>query len=496
MSQILEDPITFGIEFEPGYMLQYFLTKEEEEAHYDRESIYKVGKLNTTLETFHGQQGSCSYNIELVLGVYEVPKLRNFLMDKTFYTEEIKTDLGLFQTEFIEQHRDRLMSLFRNKVGYIPDGLVGGLFKDCGRTEEATEHSKQVYAKYYINKDIIPIQGVPQVTIGTSYAFFLPILYETGDKDLELFSAILSNLMEKVNLTGMSREEAMVIEGFFATLLYSCVKHYSSQLVRHPYFKAAFTLKPRSNPASSYRQLLLHYPNVRESMEELYQTLPHLDSSVNSYDDLAAYKNEYIRVVYKKGVSGTVSEHQKYNYLIKALSSDLNLVFDMICFDLKYFLNQIINPRRIIQIKKLNAEYIDKGSPIMENYFYRYTQKDEQKLSGHPAIVDYRVLLEGYAGLGDLPILQLTEEGKLSTNARLEIFEWIADNPSLIFELRAAEQFVGEEYLDTVTIDNLDVFVKDCLTKIVRIMKVVLTRNGILEKPKRVVSSVSSLLLQ
>jgi hypothetical protein len=423
-------------------------------------------------------------------------------MDKIYYTEEIKRDLELFQREFIEEHRDRLTSLFLQQKGYIPEGLVGGLFRDCGHRLEADQDSEWVYTEYYKNRDVIPIQGVPQVTIGTSYAFFLPILFSSGDEDIELFNIIFGQLMKEITFDDLSIEEFMVIEGFFATLVYSCIKHstyLSPSIVKsiYPYFKASFNVKPRSNPASSYRQLIQVYPKLEEYIQKLYQVLSSsIEDSVSSYNELISYKNSFIRSIYGKTIKEKLPAFIKYSYLMSVLSSEVNVVFDMVCIDLKYVIEQILKPRRVIQIRKLNVEYIEKGSPILENYFYRYTPEDEQKLSGHPAILDYRVLLEGYAWVEDLPILEITEEGKLSTNSRLEVFEWIADTPSLIFEIRNAETFADEEkYLGNVTIDNLDVFVEDFLSKIVKIMRVSLIKQGILEKPKRVSSSVSSLLM-
>ena len=97
-----------------------------------------------------------------------------------------------------------------------------------------------------------------------------------------------------------------------------------------------------------------------------------------------------------------------------------------------------------------------------------------------------------------MPILDITEEGKLSTNNRLEVFEWIADTPSLIIEIRNAETFSDDyTYQGNVTIDNLDLFVYDFLSKIVKIMNVSLIKHNILEKPKHVPPKavLSSLLL-
>ena len=480
MAGLLDSPFTFGVEYEP-MELQY--RSRPGELHYDREKIFSIGKLYSTIEFFSkGFPKSCVYNMELVLGVYRLAKLRHFLIEKRYQTSDIKEDLDSFKKDFLVNQADYLSFLIKKSdldesLGSL---LSSHLYADCALTERSGQEDEFAYASYENVKDLINIQGVPQVTFGLSYAFFLPLL-ETDTNSvnfLEMLEVVLEPLEFPDDL-----EQGLVIKNFLAVLAY--YSYMSSTFTDAPYFKAMFPFKPRTNPGKSYHLLKEKYPALEQVAHQLHDALSGLFEHTEEYTVLQ-YKTEALSQMVSKRVSGG-NLREKYTHMMRYAMNhrpDYNqIVYDMMCIDLLYLLRKVFSPERVVKITKLNPDKVNMSSPIMEGYVYRYNDEDRILLEQDTYLLGYEVIEDAYASLQQLPTLYV-KDGLLHASSRLEVFEWIAEDTNLILECRAAEDFVEYEE-DGVTLNALGDFIERFLTKTTSVLNRFLIRQGILSVPKR-----------
>jgi hypothetical protein len=181
-----------------------------------------------------------------------------------------------------------------------------------------------------------------------------------------------------------------------------------------------------------------------------------------------------------------VSQELKYINSIKILQRGdpdlyIGIVRDMTHINMIYLINNILNPLKVVEVKKFNFDKVDKMSPIFNGYLYRY-KDDIKKMYDDGYILDYKVYENGFAGLETLPILSVVDE-KLRTPNRLEVLEWIPVNDNLIFEIRDIESVLHKEQKGEITANELLDLIKEFFDTLKFIFTRFLKRKGIL-KPK------------
>ncbi len=497
---LLNTELTFGVEFEPGHVLHYYYDEKESEEHYNREPLYKTDKFETTLEKYVNYYKdldieSCPYNLELVFGVYKYPTIKDFLDDRIYHTNDIKKDIDSFNSDFVVEHKDRIRSLVTS------DENIKTLYSDCALLIPRQDKSNLSYTSYFDNRDSIPLVGSPQITLGMSYAFFYPLMEYVKDvrKDVDLSLNILSEL--NMNMS-------CVVEGFLLSIIYYCLVHsiYVPKEDGSSYFKASFLFKPRTNFAISYQKLKENYPEIEDHLMQVYDMLissynDYSPSEIRSTTVLYAYKNYTIESILKdRGLSirlpSNLSNQQKYMNTINILQRGdqdlyIGIIRDMTHINMIYLINNILNPLKVVEVKKFNFEKVDKMSPIFNGYLYRY-KDDIKQMYDNGYILDYKVYEDGYAGLEPLPVLSIIE-GKIRTPNRLEVLEWIPVNDNIIFEVRDIETVLHREKGGEITETELIDLIKDFFDTLKFIFTRFLKSKGIL-KPKPKSSVISSLL--
>jgi hypothetical protein len=299
ISEIMNTELTFGVEFEPAHVLQYYYDEKEKDTHYNREVLYSKEKFETTLEKYVNYYegldiSSCPYNLELVFGVYKYNTIREFLGDKNYHTDEIKNDIDSFNRDFVIEHKDSIRSLIRDNRDDRDRDEKYELYSDCSLKTPRVGNSKFSYTSYFENRDSIPLVGTPQITLGMNYAFFYPLMNYVKDvrNDVRLSLDIFSKF-NKMDLND-------VIKGFLLSIIYYCFIDAIYVPERNSYFKAAFLFKPRSNFAISYQKIKEKYPEIESNLQDIYSMLnssyeDYSSDEITSLKVLYAYKNHHIR---------------------------------------------------------------------------------------------------------------------------------------------------------------------------------------------------------
>jgi hypothetical protein len=462
---MFESPLTFGIEFESG-KIQYD-TREG----YDGKKIFEEGKLNVTLEFFSNHMPrQCFYNIEFVLGVYEVPRLKQFLLEKRYYIDDIREDLHAAK-RFLSSHAGNLRWLV-DKTEEKADAL----YSDCSLSEPSAEDERYAYAPYV---DGMAVDGDPQVTLGVNYSFFLPLLqeYDRSSTFLEMFSYVVDDLEFPESI-----EESLVIRNFIAVLCYYCYQTSESFIPDMPYFKALFTIKPRTNPAKSYALLKEKYPSMENVILQLYQKLS------QRYQTTIA-REEFKLQVIEQLLNIQLKEGDTYNKVMNKIFQKKGyplVLLEMMQVDLFYLLRRIFRPKNVVKVIEVNPVKTDRS--VEEGAIYRYIEEDMELLNSDQYLLRYEVIEGAYAALDQLPTLSV-KDGLLHASHRLEVFEWIPTDTNVILENRAALEFAE---MDKVNLDTLPDFMERFLDRTNSVMRRYLIKTGLMkrERPKTIVSSL------
>lgn len=300
-------PMTLGIEYEPSN-IQY--NDNSRKKHYDREIIYRTDdeKLRITIEEFDVysskkydyyseedknllNQISCKYNIELDIGVFEFPTIRNFLEQSENYINFFNPIIDNFK-EYIRKDNTEFLRLWSKSPISGQDN-----FKNCSKSILPQDYTYGHLDIFY--NDIFDIEnnikGRPQLTLGLSYAF-LPLLayniedkYPILEKSLKLYNNFIKKF--KPNFLGLKQSSIDVFKGFIFLILYTSnnITTYVSKSAggNSSYLKSIFPLKPRTNLAMSHIYLLKDYPDLENKLEILRDNIQSIiDEKRNSLQKL------------------------------------------------------------------------------------------------------------------------------------------------------------------------------------------------------------------
>jgi hypothetical protein len=495
------------MEWELSNAGMYDDTKLNANQKYDRAEIYKKDTLSVTIEDFNirdyfenisekQMNASCKYNVEIsigVLGKTEEVSLENFLTNDDVFLSEVRDDVNEFVEFFVNDPNIRL----QYDREYIQDSYINteNHFLDC--------HLSQPFTARYKNKNSYPVfyqkgpsydyndegelylldMGRPQITLGLSYALFVPLL--------KYLNEVVNNNPVKNSLSNYNTlnidcfdlttsDSIRVCEGFGMVIIYFSTvaaeyiqtdvgKKYG---VGSTYFKSTFLLKPRSNLAESYKYLKEEYPqivgyiiNMRKSLiselENYGFDIVDIER-VKDYDSLVHLHLDFIRGYVGDPDILRKIEDEKYEdvtdkyqdviaYMISTDNSDYKNVSSVITFINAYYLiYQLFNPRKVVKLS-FDRKRIKKGCKILDGYYYSYEGQnkeliDELVSKGQVRIINNRVY--DYSHTSDPPLLVVDRPGRVQSicsSRREELFEYIPEDSNLIIEVRTPEDFTQNQ---------------------------------------------------
>ena len=531
---ILLTPFTFGMEWEPTLRGQY--NPPDNKKHYDRETIFTSGTRNKNLKVsiedyriednysdIENQQKreSCKYGIELVIGVLgQDPKisLNDFFQNKGYFMNEIEEELKEFDEKFFEEEKQNIRSIYkREKASFV----IPGTFVNCALTKPLTEENKLMYPYIYKQTESLSdMSGRPQVTIGVSYALFIPLLnyYKdiTGNYYINLTLNIYNRIMKEKSLKDLDLElninSKLVCEGFIKLIIYYSTIAASyiqsdiaiDHMIKGPkYFKSMFYLKPRSNLAESYKHLKSEYTGFENFInlvyQEIYKMLDVFGGTINppeidSYKSLVDIHLDIIKAIasdneeiLKRLDDDTIYPTDNTNKYqdICAFMSAMNyegykkIVLYVSLINALYLIYKILNPQKVVKLK-IDRKKIKQDCKFLDGYYYSY-EGDSKELIDDLVSKNFAQIINNtvydFAHTSDPQILEVEKKDitmeikSICPSAREELFEYIPEDSNLILEIRGPEVFTEMYKSGSLNFYNIKNFLNELFTKIDTLFK-------------------------
>jgi len=313
---VLNSPLTFGIEFEPAKVQYETFDKKYlvDGSKIDRKASITLEHTlaHTYFNKFEDSDRICMSNIEFVLGVFGYDNTKKFLSDDIYHRDEIYEEIvddimTLIKTGDFEKLRifkelnpedmDAPAGIFpKNKNSYIKcefndENKISSIYEKYKNNDrDVIEMLKNHPIKFVyepigsgnlenVEKLIQEHEGMTQITIGTNYAYLQPIFQKYSYLDLFNKSLIDLSIYTKSIDSSIKHKDLYIYEifkGFILMIIYVCIK-YETQRIKNAiegpktYFKA-MVLKPRSDLYVSLLQLKRYYgEKTIENMFNLFK---------------------------------------------------------------------------------------------------------------------------------------------------------------------------------------------------------------------------------
>ena len=532
------------------------ISKSEENKD-EKSDIELIDKTRRTYKNY-----ICSYNIELSIGTFTFDKISEFIDNPLFYIDELKENVDIFE-EYIKKDNDEFLDMrkkynsldFFNKMEF--DQNVGNLrqfsninktginiFKDCSRmvSYDDPEYSNLNISYLPINLD--GIKGRPQITIGLSYGFLeglVNLIFSSKKSVRHKDTAIVGEIYMdsyfeyenvKIILDQMDYDSFCVLRGFLFLIIYS--SHIKTQYLSEgaggtsKYLKSNFSIKPRTNLAESYTNLIRDYPSLRKPIRLYYDFLSnYLDILISNiktefnvdipkfdfipiqgtylgnpmysnvqfmryklddvFDRISRGKekiNKDIKKIYmdSKKYPYECQDEFKYNCQFERIMDCINqseldkestLFYFFMTLEQKFMLFNMYNPVDVVKIIITDKSKIGNSCPILDKYLYSYIEGEDRNRINSLVEEGFIEIVSYHKYAGQPPILYKYKDSETNTynlcgNFREELFEWVPENntSNLIVELRSPENITTFKGNDSISISNIKLFYTEVLNNL------------------------------
>jgi len=513
---VLNSPLTFGIEFEPGklhYQTQLITQKYFIDGKKDNKKLsvtHEETMSHTLFKKLEKKNNLCASNIEFVFGIFPYHNMINFFSDDKYFSEEIQKEITENEKTLRETGDYKKLRFLKfvkkdedddeedededdddKDDGFPKNSDYDNDYVNCMLDITLNDLRKSYdnpYKKEHIRQKYMPIEfvyedmnidklkeytGVSQITIGTNYAYLIPIFkrfsfYDVFKSSLELFDSY-TRVMKKIEKSKKYIYE--IFKGFILYIIYFCLVHETyhikSEIEKVVYFKA-MVLKPRSELYNSFLKLKEKYGGIFDDFIKDFKLL--LEKRIKLIMNIE--KDELIRVFNESKNRGRLNSAIFKSFKLNRVCGDKKLsdlykdkdehsykllLNNCVCIDLYYILLCIENPVECVYI----SDFGNQVKTLLKPGFYHVIKEEDDD--------DFMEIRLGLAGitfskvsnsnvLGYIPYLDISFETVRELHSPMEVFELLGSDSNCIIEFRSPYTFIKGEHVKGkhYTLSNLN----------------------------------------